>query len=400
MTDARLRPPVFDSIDRTNARPADHLETSFQFLNRIAGNYWAQVRQLVQEWLDRVANDEDYRDLRGRLRSDNAANYSAFLELYVHELFRRAGYGVTIHPSLRGSSRHPDFLMEGHGQSFYVEATMPGPQGAAQGRSQRRAAFLDTLQRCTNRDFFLSLDHLIVGPTPVRGRLVRRNIEQWLGGLDPDKVSYDLDERETFRWEADGWEAEFSAIPVPPEHRGRLDHRPIGVYADGGVHFIDDAPAIRSALASKSIAYGELDRPLIVALGTYIWDRDRWHSMNALYGHAAVTWSEGPDGTIEHAGTRRPDGFFGTPNRWRNQAVSAVLHVNQLQPHHLQQAEVTLWPHPAARDQLHALVGRIPATAVRPSGGGALQEISPSIDAAGHFGLPDPWPVGEAFPHV
>lgn len=229
------RPPLFDSDARTDARPKNHLETSHEFFNRIAGEYWDQVRDLMQVWIDRVPDDEGYRDLRGRLQADDADHYSAFLELYLHELLVRAGYHVQIHPTLPNSKRRPDFLVAGHGHSSYLEAIHPGPQPQARGRSQRRAAFLDSIQRCSNRNFFLSLDELVVGPGPAPGRRVRREIERWLARLDPDDITYNLDNRETYRWQADGWSAEFSAIPISREHRGRADHRPIGVYADGGV---------------------------------------------------------------------------------------------------------------------------------------------------------------------
>lgn len=394
MTTGRSRPPVFDLIDRTDARPSDHAETSFRFLNRVAGDYWAQVRQLVQEWLDRVADDENYRDLRGRLRKDNAANYSAFLELYIHELFRVAGYRVTIHPSVPGSSRRPDFLIEGYGDSFYVEATMPGPrQGPRQGQLHRRNDFLDTINRCTNPDFVLSLDDLVVGPTPAQGKLARSEIEQWLGTLGPNEVSYHPGSQAIFRWAKDGWEAEFSAIRVSPN---KLDHRAIWVYADGEAGISDDAPMIRSALATKANAYGDLDRPLIIALGTYIWDRDRWHFTNALYGREAVTsWvNAATSGTTL---TRKSDGYFGTPDKWTNRGVSGVLHVNQLQPYHVHRAEVTLWPHPEVGDAMYDVSGRIPATAIRWSAG-VLQETTAQIDPVGHFGIPDQWPAGKAFP--
>lgn len=394
MRSSRL--PLFDELDRTDSRPATHLETSFQFLNRGAAGYWAQVRDLMQAWLDQVA-DKDYADLRGRLRADDAASHSASLELYLHELFRRASYRVTIHPSVPTGSKRPDFLVEGHGHAFYLEATMPGPHKDAHGRSQRRAALLDSIQRCHSPDFFLSLDHLVVGPRPAPARRIRREIEQWLTGLDPDTVTYDLDRREEYRWAADGWEVTFSAIPVSSEHRGKSDHRPIGVYADGEVEVIDDAPTIRAALDRKATAYGDLDHPLVIAVGTYIWDHDRWHSTNALYGRAAITWWKDADGKSQTASIRQPDGFYGIPGRWENRGVAAVLHVNQFQPQHLQRADLTLWPHPGALHDVGSLANKIPIDLVELTGG-VLAVAPSSLDPAAFFGLTEPWPQGKAFP--
>lgn len=387
------RSPVFDDVCRTDTRPADHQETSFQFLNRVQGSFWDQVRGLVQEWFDHVANDVDYRDLRGRFGDHNAASYSAFLELYVHELFLRAGYKVVIHPDVPNTTRHPDFLVEGFGEKFYVEATMPGTSDAMQGPARRRADFLDTIQGTRNQDFFLSVDHLAVGSNPAKGRQVRAAVEQWLAGLGSDKASYGSEQR--FSWERDGWEAEFSAIPIPAENRGKPNHRIIGVYGDAEASFSDDASIIRTALGTKTNAYGALDHPLIIALGTYIWDNDRSDSTDALYGRSAFMWAEG---VHEIQGVRLRDGFFGTPDHWTNQGAAAVLHINQLQPYHLQRAEVSLWPHPAEADSfVNSLAGRIPAVVMRVSEG-RIEPIPSGVKPGVFFGLPDPWPTGEAFP--
>lgn len=390
------RPPIFDDVCRTDASPASHQETSFQFLNRVQGDYWDQVRELVQEWFDHVANDVDYRQLRGDFRADNGASHSAFLELYVHESLRRAGYRVVIHPGVPNTTRCPDFLVEGFGDTFYVEATMPGTSDASQGPARRRADFLDTIQGTRNQDFFLSLDHLVVGPNPAKGRRVRAAVEQWLAGLDIDNVSYGgQGRRARFSWALDGWEVEFSAIPIPVENRGNPNHRIIGVYADSKGSYPDDASIIRAALETKANAYGALEHPFIIALGTYIWGGDRSDSTDALYGSTVVIWDEAVQKT--RVGRLR-DGFFGTEDHPASQGVAAVLHINQLQPYYLQRAEVTLWPHPAEADSVvDHLADRIPAIVMRASDG-RVEPIPSGINPGVFFGLPDPWPTGEAFP--
>lgn len=121
----------------------------------------------------------------------------------------------------------------------------------------------------------------------------------------------------TRRWEHDGWAATFRAVPKKPEARGtRPNDRAIGVYGHTGVDFIDDAPAIKKALATKHHEYGDLGAPFIIAVGTYIHDRDRWHSGNAMYGRVAVQIGEAPDGSMVTREVRQPDGHFGTPPEW------------------------------------------------------------------------------------
>jgi hypothetical protein len=66
--------------------------------------------------------------LRGTLasRKNDESFESGFWELYLHEGYRRSGYTITIHPDIPGASTHPDFLIEGHGSRFYLEAVRAG----------------------------------------------------------------------------------------------------------------------------------------------------------------------------------------------------------------------------------------------------------------------------------
>src|SRR5687767_13028922 len=105
---AANREPLFDQKTRTDATPSRHQESTFAFLNRIAGEYWEQPRFLMQDWLDCIPSDAEYNDLRQRFRSrDDEQFRSAYLELYLHQSLLRAGYQVTIHPEVPGATRRP-----------------------------------------------------------------------------------------------------------------------------------------------------------------------------------------------------------------------------------------------------------------------------------------------------
>jgi hypothetical protein len=62
--------------------------------------------------------------------------------------------------------------------------------------------------------------------------------------------------------------------------------------------------------------------------GTYIHDPDRWHSANALYGPEAIQIGETSDGETVRRVVRQRDGYFGVPDNWQHQNVSAVLLIN------------------------------------------------------------------------
>jgi hypothetical protein len=136
---------LFDDVDRRDVTSSSHQESTFEFLNRIAGDYWEHPRSLMQDWLDHIKGDTDYTDLRQRFRSrDDEQFRSAFLELYLHESLIRAGYAGTIHPTVEGTTAHPDFLVERDGERLYIEAIAPGSSPAAKAAAERRAVLFDT----------------------------------------------------------------------------------------------------------------------------------------------------------------------------------------------------------------------------------------------------------------
>lgn len=391
------RQPLFSDFKRTDATPAPHQESSFEFLNRIAGDYWEHPRALMQEWLDRIPSEQEYNDLRQRFRSrDDEQFRSAFLELYLHEVLVRAGYTVTIHPEAQGTSRRPDFLAERDDHRFFIEAIAPGSTPAKKAAAQRQAVLFDTVDQLADPNFVLWLDELEEGPSPPASARLRDDLRRWLAGLDPD-APWQADAAPTRRWERDGWAATFTAFPKKPEARGaKLGDRAIGVYAHTAADFIDDAPAIKKALAGKHQRYGELEAPFMIAVGTYIVDRDRWHSSNAMYGHAAMQIGHAPDGSMVTRELRMPDGYFGTPPEWSNRNVSGVLLVNQLMPYYVQRAETTLWRHPNPTHELPEALG-LPGDTLSYADHKLVEDSAPTRPAA-FFGLPEPWPPGEAWP--
>jgi hypothetical protein len=392
------REPVFDEADRPDTRPAGHSESTFEFLNRVGGDYWQHPRALMQTWLDRVSGDQDYNDLRQRFRSRLDEQFrSAFLELYLHEGLVRAGYAVTIHPSVDESSHRPDFRAERDGQVLFMEAVAPGSSPEAKAAAQRRAVLFDTVNRLGDPNFLLWLDHLEEGSSQPASARLRADLRGWLAQLDPDGIS-DLSRAPTRTWQQDGWSVTFRAIPKKPEARGASPHeRAIGVFGHGQASMIDDAPAILKALATKHHSYGDLGAPFIIVVGTYIFDRDRWHSTNAMYGRVGVQLGESRSGELLTREVRHPDGYFGVPPDWRNSNVSGVLLINQLMPYHFQRAEVTLWRHPLAAHPLPEDIG-LPAESMVLQGG-ALKAIKSPVEADDFFGLPDPWPPGEPWPN-
>lgn len=274
-----------------------------------------------------------------------------------------------------------------------IEAIAPGTSPEAKAAAKRRGVFFDAVNKVRDPNFYLWLDHLGEGMAPPASARLRAELRGWLAQLDPDDFN-DLATAPTRHWEHNAWSATFRAVPKRVEARGvRNDDRAIGIYGHTGAAIVDDAPAIRNALAAKHRAYGTLGAPFIIVLGTYIHDHDRWHSTNALYGYSAVQLEERPDGETITRAIRQPDGYFGAPPAWNNGNVSGVLLVNQLMPYYVHRAETTLWLHP---DPLYPLAADTGLTwEVVQLRGTRLDETAAGRSAREFFELPDPWPPGE-----
>jgi hypothetical protein len=383
------RPPVFDERERTATAPAANEESSFEFLNRIAGDYWEHPRQLIETWASHLPDDAEYSDIRSRLRSRNNSQFnSAFLELYLHETLLRTGHTVTIHPTLEHTTRRPDFYAEKNGTGFYVEAIAPGASKESEATAARRNRFLDVVNRLQDPNFYLWLHTLDIGPGEPAAARLRSELKRWLAKIDPDTV-IDYTNAPRFRWERQGWVAEFSAVPLRSDARGqdREDRRAIAVYADQEAGWVDDANLITKALGTKHREYGTLDKPFLIAIGLFIFDADRWHAMNAFFGHERLVFDSA-------RAYREGDGYFGSPPRWQNTNVSGVLLVNQLQPYHAHKADVSLWIHPGAEHELPD--AEWPGDSMTLVNDRVITTPA-AVAASDLFGLEEPWPPGEAW---
>src|SRR5437867_1608882 len=100
---------LFDDLERTEAGPGKYSQPHFDFLNRSARRVSGVVRNLLEEWFAQFPVNERA-DLRGRFRSpDDRQHLGAFVELYLHTVFRTLTLTLEAHPVLAGSARRPDF---------------------------------------------------------------------------------------------------------------------------------------------------------------------------------------------------------------------------------------------------------------------------------------------------
>jgi hypothetical protein len=340
--------PLFDDVARTDAR-STHSETSFSFLNRVAGPFWERTRSTMEDWFSRLP-DESKADVRGRVRSGDDAQFAAaYWELHVHETLACEGFTMTAHPELPETRARPDFLAERDDVAMYIEATVVGPSTSAAASERRLNTIYDSLDQLPSPNFFLWLQVNEEGPNSPSARGLRADLRRWLGTLDPDDPALQLervgfDALPVHTWKASGWSIDFRPIAKSAEARGRPGVRPLGVFGPAQATAVDDVGEVRSDLRQKAGSYGQPGKPFVIAVLVESPFFDPKYTMSgALFGREAVHWN--PE-TLASQAIRMPDGLWMGPGGPRNTRVSAVLVARRVRPWHPTANEPVVWHNP------------------------------------------------------
>ena len=296
----------------------------------------------------------------------------------------------------RAEVTNPDFLaIRNRLPQFYLEATLAMPPGGP-AADHRFAELHDTLDRMCSPDYFLEIEVRGSPTGNIRGRVIRDRLERWLRDLDHAQISH-LCEGEAFDsvpklpWAEQGCTLTFTPIPKGPELRGQPGVRPVGVVMPAEMRQLRTHEDIRAAVEGKATKYGELNRPLVVAvnvLDDFCEDNDVW---NVLFGEEGVVARLQPNGQIREDRDRAPNGAWRGPDGPRNRLVSAVSIAHQLSPSNLRTRSVTLIHNPWARNPLPLEAIPIPQTTISVPDGRIHRHDG--RDHADIIGVPNPWPV-------
>lgn len=384
---------VYTSWDRTDASPKRAAETDAEFFERIAGPFWDQVRDVINEWWSHLP-DHAQSGVRSRLldRNSDTNVFSALWELYLHEMLLGSGCTVEVEPGIGTRGKNPDFLVTCDDEQFVVEAIWTAQRLGDTASNPLPPQLADAIDRVPSPNFFVSYELGRAGlATPSQKRL-KAELARWLASLDPDQVIAEYQHKVPLpkhTWHEAGWSLTFVAIPRSPGTRGDPTSRTIGIHpmSDG----LDDQPdRVLDAVKRKGGKYGDLALPFIVAVGHAAFFPEDEDTETALYG-TSVEYA--------HAGTptfgRKPDGYWTATYAHAHGRVSGVLTVHNPAPWTWTKHTPVLWQSPDP-SSLPAPVLPIWATAQLVDVQVKRQPAACSVHTV--FGLPELWPVGEPFP--
>lgn len=382
----------FSCVARTDTSPKRANESSYRFLDRSARPEIERVRVFFSEAIrsyPAVGRDE----VVARLRSEDEVHFrSAAFEVLLHEGLRRLNFSLLPHPDPgTGVATRPDFLVTTDtGHEFFLEAVLAGERDNRSPAAEaiKRTA-IGLLDEAPHQNFYLDVQSEGDPTTQPSSRLLIREVHAWLDTLDVEalRVKYEaggFDQMPSKNWSHEEWELIFRVIPLSSAIRGRAI-RLIGAQGDG-IRWVNAWEPLRDAVKKKANRYGELARPLVVAINADRFHLDAIDEVQALYGEEQ--WVE-VIGHPERSGPqRRENGAWRGPNGPQCRRVSGVLFFNDLTPYTLANRRSTLYLNPWAHQPVPTALHRLPTKrlvddALVATEGICLQAI---------YGIPPEWP--------
>jgi hypothetical protein len=310
---------LFPKITRSRDTPRRRGETLFGFYNQSTRPGYDEFRLFVNDWISELA-DPDQAEMVARMsRGGDKQFQSGLVELLVHAFLRALNLKVVTHPSLEGTTKHPDFAVLNSDDQVlaYIEVTTVNPANAADAEENREAPIYNAIDQIKlPLGCVFGYDVIRAGTSSPSLVSLIREIEAWVR-----ESAIDAERRITRRFVAGDWEIELDLISG-----GSLQHhRAIGI-ASGGVGWIAPHVDLRGALEQKAKRYGDLQAPYLIvvadAKGQIFGPDDVKDTVTtALLGDEVIHVREGEEPEL----ARKYNGFWRGPKSPRNTLVSGVM---------------------------------------------------------------------------
>ena len=305
---------LFDELDRTTHGPAPHSISDFGWMNISADPYAAKVRQFFEEVILRYPKLKR-ESLIARFRSEVDSDHRAALfELIVFAWLEAQDHKVIeVEPSIDGSERHPDFLVEAPTcQQYYLEVTSKQP------KPDPLAAIKDAVNNLCSRLCF-DLQWKGQPAEPIGVRKVKNRVKEYLRNFD-----YSSDEASWEAIEVDVQGVKLIFKPSKLKPKGQEGSMNIGTVI-GDAKSVSVKGGLDRLLKRKASRYGRLDKPYLVAVTTQDFTIGLNELSTALFGTLGMT-VQTTGNSVSSQPTRFADGIWRRSNHsWTNTRLSGVL---------------------------------------------------------------------------
>ncbi|MGW3626501.1 hypothetical protein [Streptomyces sp. NPDC000880] len=302
-----------------------------------------------------------------------------------------SGCTVEVEHTIGTGGKNPDFLVARDGEQFVVEAIWTAQRLGDTG-DLLPPQLIDAIDNVPSPNFFVSYTIHKTGSATPSQKGLKRGLAQWLADLDPDQVIAESECKVPLpkhTWREAGWCLSFEAIPRSPGKRGDPGTRTIGIYP--AMTWLNaESDRVLAAVKKKGSKYGDLAMPFIVAVGhaaAFPEDRD---IETALYGASAEYVHTSPP-----TFGRLANGYWTSTFDHAHGRVSGVLTVDNPAPWNWTKNTPVLWQSP---DPNSLPTPVLPSWATAQLVDLQVERRPPASPIHTALGLPELWPVGDAFP--
>lgn len=384
---------IFSTSHRTDSSPAAYTETHYQFLDRVAGPFWDEIRGVLESMFAEYPQDHRQR-LLTRLRGRPDDYWGAYWELALHSAFLHLGLNPTVDPEVQagGTTLTPDFRISDGVRSAIVEATVLNEPRQDRSADARQAPVLEMLSGLETQYHILHVVSVIDSSTAPSLNRLRSSMEAWITEVETSAPPAVEPPRHNRTFDDSDWSIALELVPRRPSRFG--PRKGIGMGPARG-RFVSDHADIASSLHKKAKRYSLLHEPLILACLNLRWTASSETWPLALLG---VGWEHPEmirDGQINPSWRNVPEGLWLTRKGVRDEHVAAVLAADNLGPWYLASRTPVLWTNPWT-GQTPLSFGVTQRTADTATG--ELSESAGGNLFRDTLGLGDNWPPGEPFP--
>jgi hypothetical protein len=277
---------------------------------------------------------------------------------------------------------------------FLMEAATLSASDYERAEESRRSAVIDALNSLPCPDYFLRIEHVGTLKTPPSLRQLKHDVRRFLANLEYEAVraaiqAGGIESAPAMTYRHDGFRLRISVIPVIPQYRTDSPHVPVGILGPGEAYWVDDRTPVRDKIRAKASRYGQLRRPLIVAINAANTHLRHEVVMEALFGNEMVSlrWDAGGQ-PLEPAFDRHANGAWIGPRGPRHRTVSAVLIVSSLLPWSVAAREPVVYHNPWARYPIRAEA--LPFAQFLPEGNRVVEQAGKAVREI--LDLPAMWP--------
>jgi hypothetical protein len=323
--------PVFEDKERTDPSPKRRNELTYAFYDRVAGEKFEVIRDLVNTWTGELPASE-ISEVVARFRTPEEIKFdTAVAEIVMHAAFRRLGFQVDVHPDLGDVRRTPDFLLRDSTDKplAYVEVTSINPPDDEVGRNNREALIFEALNQVDiPGDLGLMYDVEAFGQDSFSTQWARREVASWaIENAERARRQENVERVFTFRT----WRLRLSLHALSED---RPNSRKVFMWGDINGRFtgpLEGLDALGRVLDTKVGRYGALNLPFLIV----VFDRiNRFGFLaedlpddvaEALFGREFRAERVVSGRTVKSTLTRETSGWMGHPGAPRNTQASAVM---------------------------------------------------------------------------